>query len=233
MAGYGGDAVLEAGRATPALPVADGVKCLVTAIAGDMVSYAVSLPVADPGVSAGPRDEFLSRFWYVAQRRGLRLGVPQSSGDAVAPPDAGARLQMLTTMGAFHADAEALSALALASAFRRYRRTDIVQILGAPMTSGLLVVSGALSVLTPGSDGDVAIERVGPGQLLVLQETLTSSASPVRVVASEDADVLTIPAESLYGVMERNRLIARDVAALAESRRLAIRSLKRGLRAAA
>jgi hypothetical protein len=55
----------------------------------------------------------------------------------------------------------------------------------------------------------------------------------VRVAADSDADVLAIPAAALLNIMERNRVIARDVGALAEARRLAIQPLARGLRAVA
>ena len=55
----------------------------------------------------------------------------------------------------------------------------------------------------------------------------------MQVVTHENADVLAIPAECLHTVMERNQVIARDVTALAEARRLAIQPLNRGLRAVA
>ena len=56
------DAVIEAGRAVPNLAEPDGVKCLVTGIGDGAVKYNVTLSVANPGILAGPCDEFLSRF---------------------------------------------------------------------------------------------------------------------------------------------------------------------------
>jgi small-conductance mechanosensitive channel len=64
------DAVIEAGRAVPNLAEPDGVKCFVTGIGDGTIKYNVVLSVANPGILAGPCDEFLSRFWYLAQRRG-------------------------------------------------------------------------------------------------------------------------------------------------------------------
>jgi hypothetical protein len=93
-------AVLEAARAVSNLPGAPAASCIVTGISDGFVTYAAILPVANPGILSEPRDEFLSRFWYVAQRHGLRLGAP---GLATAP-DADARLRMLRAAGAFHGD---------------------------------------------------------------------------------------------------------------------------------
>src|ERR1700730_5316624 len=67
------DAVIEAGRAVPNLSGSDGVRCFVTGIGDKTIKYDVVLSVANPGILARPRDEFLSRFWYVAQRRGFTL----------------------------------------------------------------------------------------------------------------------------------------------------------------
>ena len=224
------DAVLEAALGLPELAGASPAKCMVTAVGDEAVSYAAVLPVADPGILSGPRDEFLSRFWYVAQRRGLRLGAAGSSEAGIAP-DAGERLRMLSAAGAFHGDTDALAALAAGCALRRYRRTDIVTLAGAPATQAFFVLAGSLAVSVPNSGGEMRLELVEPGQLLVLHETLAGGTSPVQVVAQENADVLAIPAKCLHAVMERNRVIARDVAALAEARRLAIQPLNRRLRA--
>ena len=112
--------------------------------------------MANPGILAGPRDEFLSRFWYVAQRRGLRL-------DPSPAPDAAARLRMLEEGGAFHRDAEALPQLASASAFRRYRRGDLLLAAGAPATDAFLVVAGQLAVTVPTGEGEIRLELVPPG----------------------------------------------------------------------
>ena len=224
------DAVLETARALPALRAVPAVKCLVTGMTDGSVNYAVVLPVADPGSLSGPRDEFLSRFWYVAQRRGLRLGaVPQSSMEAGIDD----RLVMLRTAGAFRNDAEALPLLARASAFQQYRRGDVLMMAGETMTEVFFVVAGCLAVSIPGGASETRLELVQAEQLLVLQESLAGGVSPVKVVAHENTDVLTIPAAALYAVMDRNPAIARDVGALAAARRLGIQPLSRSIQAVA
>lgn len=224
------DAVLETARALPALRGAPAVKCLVTGMTDEFVNYEVVLPVADPGILSGPRDEFLSRFWYVAQRHGLRLGaVLQASMEAGTD----ARLAILRAAGAFRSDAEALPFLAQASAFRQYRRGDVLMVAGIPMTEVFFVVAGCLAVSIPAGASETRLELVQAGQLLVFQESLAGATSPVKIVAHENTDVLTIPAAALHAVMDRNQVIARDVGALAAARRLGIQPLTRNLHAGA
>jgi small-conductance mechanosensitive channel len=216
------DAVMEAGQAVPNLVEPGGVSCVVTGIGDGTIKYDVSLSVANPGILAGPRDEFLSRFWYVAQRRGLRL-------DPVPTPDAAARLHMLEETGAFRRDPNILPQLASASAFHRYRRGDFLLATGTPATDAFFVVAGRLAVMVPTGQGEIRLELVAAGQLIVLQEMLAGGSSPVQVVADQDTDVLAIPAPALLDAMDHSRVLARDISSVAEARHQAILPLNRGL----
>jgi CRP-like cAMP-binding protein len=140
---------------------------------------------------------------------------------------------MLEIGGAFRRDAEVLPELAHASAFHRYRRGDLLLIPGMPAVDAFLVVTGQLAVLMLRDQDQIRLELVGPRQLMVLKEMLAGGSSPVRVVADQDTDVLAIPAQALVGAMDRSRLIARDISAVAEARRQAILPLSRGLRVVA
>jgi small-conductance mechanosensitive channel/CRP-like cAMP-binding protein len=220
------DAVMEAGRTVLNLAESDGVRCFVTAIGKGTIDYSVVLSVSNPGLVAGPRDEFLSKFWYLAQRRGL--GLDPSSG-----PDAAARLRMLEQGGAFRRDADVLPQLAEASVFRRYRRGDIVLRAGASAPDVFLVVAGQLVVTIPTGESEVRLELVRSWELMVLQEMLAGSSSPVQVMADLDTDVLAIPAQALVEAMDNSRLIARDIIAVTEARRQAIVPLNRELRVVA
>ena len=220
------DAVMEAGRAVPGLVEPVGVQCFVTGISDgkteNKINYNVILSVANPRILAGPRDEFLSRFWYLAQRRGLRL-------DPSPAPDTAARQQMLEQSGTFRRDSDTLPQLARQSAFRRYRRGDLLLTVGVPAMEAFLVVAGRLTVMVPSGAAEIRLELVATGELLVLQEMLAGASSPVRVVADQDTDVLAIPAESLVDTMNHSRVIARDIGAVAEARRQAILPLNPGL----
>ena len=224
------DAVLETAQAMPVIQGAPAAKCLVTGLTGKFASYSVVLPVANPGVGSAPRDEFLSRFWYVAQRRGLPLGVvPQTLIEAGIEN----RLAMLQANGAFRSDADALPVLARASSFHQYRRGDVLMLAGKPTTEVVFVVAGSLVVSVPAGASETRLELVQAGQLLVYQEQLAGGISPVNVVAHEDTDVLTIPTAALHAVMDGNQVIARDVGALAAARRLGIQPMTRSVQAAA
>jgi small-conductance mechanosensitive channel len=220
------DAVIEAGRTVLNLAEPDGVKCFVTAIGKGTIDYSVVLSVSNPGLIAGPRDEFLSKFWYLAQRRGLRL-------DPSPGPDAATRLQMLEKGGAFRRDTGVLPQLAQASVFRRYRRGDVLLRAGASAPDVFLVVAGQLVVTIPTGESEIRLELVRSWELMVLQEMLASGSSPVRVVADLDTDVLAIPAQALVDAMDTSRLIARDIIAVTEARRQAIMPLNRELRVVA
>nr|WP_294523022.1 mechanosensitive ion channel domain-containing protein [uncultured Rhodopila sp.] len=223
-------AVLEAGTALPGLLPDAAVTCVVTGIAGGLIDYRVTIPVANPGAGSGPRDAFLSRFWYAAQRHGLRLtgAVP---ADAEVPVDEAARLRMLTALGVFHGDVEVLAMVARDGVFRRYRRADTLLRPGAPIGEAFLVLSGVLAMTLFNGEGETPIEHIGSAQLLVLAETLTGGLSPVRVTIDQDADMIVIPARTLQDVIERHPIVARDIRALADARRRAIQPLRQALSA--
>jgi len=127
----------------------------------------------------------------------------------------------------------ALLQLAQASAFRRYRRGDLLLPAGAPATDAFLVIAGQLAVTVPTGEGDIRLELVPPGEIMVLQEMLAGGSSPVRVAADLDTDVLAIGAQALVDAMERNWVVERNISAVTEARRQAILPLNRGLRVVA
>jgi hypothetical protein len=89
-------------------------------------------------------------------------------------------------------------------------------------------------VIVPREEGDIRLELVGSGQLMVFQEMLAGGFSLVRVVADQDTDALAIPAQALVNAMDRSRAVARDISAVAEARRQVIHSLlNRALRVVA
>jgi hypothetical protein len=111
----------------------------------------------------------------------------------------------------------------------RAGRGDLLLTAGAPATDAFLVVAGQLAVTVPTGEGEIRLELVPPGELMVLQEMLAGGSSPVRVVADLDTDVLAIPASAraLVDAMDRSRVVARDISAVTEARRQAILPLNR------
>jgi CRP-like cAMP-binding protein len=104
---------------------------------------------------------------------------------------------------------------------------------GSLATDAFVVVAGQLAVMMTRDQDEIRLELVGTGQLMVLQEMLAGGSSPVRVMADQDTDVLAIPAQALVDAMDRSRVIARDISAVAEARRQAILPLSRRLRVVA
>jgi CRP-like cAMP-binding protein len=153
--------------------------------------------------------------------------------DPSAGPDTAARLGMLEQGCAFRRDAGALPQLAQASAFRRYRRGDVLLSAGASAPDVFFVVAGQLAVIVPSPTGEIRLELVQSWELMVLQEMLAGGISPVQVVADLDSDVLAIPAQALVDAMDHHRLVARDISAVAEARRQAISPRNRELRVVA
>ncbi|RBP07434.1 cyclic nucleotide-binding protein [Roseiarcus fermentans] len=217
-------AMLEAAEQVPGGPPGTKPKCLVTGIQDQRVSYQVVLPVGDPGATSGPKDEFLSRFWFVAQRRGIPLQSPRDSLFFL-PPDT---LSLVRDSGAVRRHPEVLRRLVTPGALRRYRRGDQLLLEGQAPPEVAIVAAGSLTVLLPIAGDLVRVETVGAGQLLVLTETLAGTASPVRIVAETNADVVVIPRAEFVAAIGDNPSFARDVNAIAESRRKAIAALRVG-----
>ena len=215
-------AILEAAESVPGRPAGAKPRCLVTGIQNQRVSYLVMLPVGDPGATSGPKDEFLSRFWYAAQRRAISLQSPQ---DALlfSPPDVS---RLLQDSGAVRRHPEVLAGLVRADALRRYRRGDELLAEGEAPAEVMIVAAGCLAVLLPGAGEVVRVETIDAGQLFVLSETISGTASPVRVVAETNADVVAIPRAAFVAALHAHPGFARDVNAIAESRRKAILALR-------
>lgn len=229
------DAVLEAGSTVPDLVGSPTVKCTVTSIAQGAINYLVSLSVANPGILRVPRDEFLSRFWYVAQRRGISLEEPSEVNVALqrsksGMPDEAAHQRLLKDSGAFRRNPEVLPLLAHAGNLRRYRRGDVLLAQGAVTTEVLLVVTGLLGTWVAKDVEEIRLELVGAGQLLVFHEMLVSGPSPARIVAEKDTDVLAIPGSEMLAALDTAPMLARDIGALTEARRQAITAAQRGIR---
>ena len=204
--------------------------CLINELGIEVTKYTVLLPVANPGVIPGKRDEFLSQFWYLAQRHGIKLGNEKSPPML---PDADARLRMLELNSALRRNQDVLPALANAARFRRYRRGEVLVLQGATSHDVMLVINGSLATYINNGNEEVRVELVGVNELLAMKEMLDGGPSPVLIVAETDADVLAIPADVLSGCFQGARILARDVGALMEARRQAVVAMRRVIRDAA
>ena len=218
-AGHAVQGLAEGGVSVGGIADTDTVRCLVTGYGETAIRYLVQLRLRDPSAVFGPRTEFFSRLWYVAQRRGLRLGVPRVLPTHAGGPDEAERLRLLTGTGLFRGDTAMVAHLAGASRYQRWREGETLQEAGSVADTAIVVLSGAVRAGVP--DGR-RLERVEPGQVFVLHEMLRGAASPVTLTADADTEVLAIPAPVLARALEDHPAVARDLTALLQARRQAL-----------
>jgi small-conductance mechanosensitive channel len=213
-------AILEAAASVPGTPPGRKPLCYVNDIANQHVTYLLRLPIAETGATYGPKDEFLSRFWYIAQRRGLKL-EDEPLGFIIEPPSSP---KLVEESGALRRFPYLTASLGHPL---RYRQGDILLNEGCAPTDGIVVTAGTIAVLLAGPGEPIRLETLGAGQLLVLPETISGAASPVRLVADSHATVVPIPRRALVAAIKDHPDFGRDIAALAESRRQAMAALQR------
>ncbi len=224
-------AVLETGSMMEDVLGADGVRCMVAGYSSSGVRYSVLLHVANPSILAGPRNEFLSRFWYVAQRHGVRLSMPDGSKLQDVPDmDEAAKRQVLAETRMFGDDKQLVATLARDATYQFYRSGEVLLLQNEPAVRAFVVVSGTLRAGVEGTSDQFWMERIDPHQMFIVQEMLDGVPSPVRVVAEGDAEVLTIPSAALPALVDPHRPSGRDLAAMVEARRRSVLALTRNLR---
>lgn len=214
--------VMEAGAAMPDYGPGD-IRCFVTGFSPDIVRYSVQLRVSDPSVILVPRDEFLSRFWYVAQRNNvpLRLGPEWIN----TPDETPERLRQLRTSALFRHAVVPLEPIAQTAHYRRYRAGEVVRTPGDPMRFAFVVLSGALRVTVRSEAGEAPLETTSAGQVFMLKEALDRRPSPVCVSADTDTDMLAVPIEEIMRLTEVDPRFARDVRAILDVRQKALVAL--------
>src|SRR5260221_4351481 len=106
---------------------------------------------------------------------------------------------MLEEGGAFRRDPVALPHLASASAFRRYRRGDLLLTAGAPAPDAFFIVAGQLAVMVPTGEGDIRLELGAAGQLMVLRGMLAGGPEPLPGGGDPGGDRTPVPAPGLVG----------------------------------
>jgi len=232
-------ALLEAARDIPQLTEPGAASCIVTGIEAGMVRYLIALPLSAPLIAGGARSELFSRFWYVAQRRGISLApydaAQMAPPAADAPEQVAARQAMLAASSGFLRPGLPLQALAEASRIQMFRSGDRMLPIGAKAAHALLIVEGQVTVGFGGGDSAMVLERLGPGDLYATRGMLRSEASPVLVQAVSEVRALAIPISALQSELAHSPLLARDVETVLEARGQAqdkLTRIGRGLNAA-
>jgi small-conductance mechanosensitive channel len=232
-------ALLEAARDIPQLTEPGAASCFITQIEAGMIRYLIALPISAPLIAGGARSELISRFWYVAQRRGIALG-PYDVTIATPPqPDApeqvAARLRMLASASGFLRPGLPLQELAEVARVQLYRAGDQLIVPGVRPPAALLILEGQAVVSRGSGSAAVTVERLGAGDFYATRGMLGNEASPVQVLASAEVRALAIPVRPLQEALARSPLLARDIETVLEARGQAqekLARIDRGLRVA-
>ncbi len=224
-------ALLEAARDIPQLTEPGAANCFVTGIEAGMVRYLIALPLSAPLISASARSELLSRFWYVAQRRGISLspydaatGTPPRQD---APEQVATRLAMLAAASGFLRPGLPLQELAEASQVHLYRPGDQLLAAGVKAPAALLILDGQVVVNHGTGSQTVTLERLGAGDFYATRGMLRNEASRVRLQAISEVRALAIPVVPLQTQLAHSPLLARDIETVLEARGQAQEKLAR------
>ena len=68
--------------------------------------------------------------------------------------------------------------------------------------------------------------NVWEGQLFCIREAFRARPSPVTIVAAEDCELMSIPADALHQILNRDSGLAADVEMLVEARAKALKNLR-------
>jgi small-conductance mechanosensitive channel/CRP-like cAMP-binding protein len=219
--------LIEAARGAPQLASPESSKCRVSELTPGGIVYDLSVQVANRAEIDAARDDILSRVWYVAQRRGISVSGDKALGNqlnrGVTPEE---RAELLGQSGALRRPASALVDLAAAASLQRWRVGELVLRQGDAAANALVVLRGGLRVHTDVNGARVDLERLGEGQLFCIREAFRSRPSPVTVEAAEDCELMSIPADALHQILNRDSGLAADVEILVEARAKALKNLR-------
>ena len=199
------------------------------------------------------RDALMTGVWYEARRAGLTIPFPirttlNYDGEAVdradRPPATAADFRRAEAFRA--AAAEPLDQLAAAADRVRFAAGEPV--IGPGDSGGRLfvVLEGSVELWVPrpargrrsaAAAGDGPADRlsvgtVGPGDPFGSLGPLPADESGVSATAAEECELLSVPSTAVRALLDSDRALARELAALVEARRDDVRRAVRGARAA-
>ena len=226
-------ALLDVARRVPESTGPDSAFCQIEEWTAGGIRYSVGVMVDAPGKIGSARSALIDRMWHVLPRHGISI-MRTGSGGAVAvmetPVDWGntaeERLRLIVSSGAFRGPVTGLEELAEESRIERYSAGETLQEQNTPATLFHIVLEGALSMSVALPAGQRSIGRLLPGQIFAIREALRNSRSPVSLTADEPSTVVSIPAEAMQRLLDRNHKLGSDVDAIIDSHAAMIEALK-------
>jgi hypothetical protein len=221
--------LLEAARGVPQLVETNRANCWVAEYTATGIRYGVSVAVSDPGRTVGALDELLSRIWYVGQRHGMSV-VPAGTEPAGNNlPEYGLtteqRAQLLADSGAFRRRPEVLTEIAEAARLQRWRANETIVQQGAPVNVILVVLHGVICISTQSGTVRRELDSLDAGQVFAIREAFRGAACPVQVVASEETELLAVPAPAMQHTLDGDPALAAELENILEIRTQALLNL--------
>ena len=185
------------------------------------------------------RDAVLARVWYAARRGGLTIPFPLRTvlnydGPAVdaaeRPPVTAA---LLRTATAFATLGEAtLDELAAHARTQRFAAGESVTAAGDECRTLYLVLEGTAELYLPPTDGEAAdapgriVGRLTRGDFFGALALLTDGSGSLSTRAVTELRVAAIDSAAVRHMLDHDRPLAREFAALVETRRDAVRRVR-------
>lgn len=201
------------------------------------ITYKLTFRVADYSEAGGVKDELLTRVWYAAKRDGLSMPFPTQTQVQVRQEDLDAAakaplpeeaLQKFGQLGL--AKASGLEESLRRDAVRHYAKGEVVVARGESLPGLCLVLRGEVSLTSP--EGSAATEkevaRLGAGEFFGEKALLSSSASEVTVTAVDDVELVVLEGPALRRLVDQAPHVAREIGAVLEARREALRQARDG-----
>lgn len=175
--------------------------------AEDTAVYVTSFTVLTYEQRGLARDEFLTRAWYAARRRGL-----VQAGAEAAPEEAAQALvaALESASPVLHLSESDRQELEPHARRERYAAGEVIQRAGEPPEGTRVVLSGrvVLSVESPAS-GPIALEELTRGDYFG-QRVLTREPARSTATAAEDTELLLVAQDALSEVLARNSQLLQD-----------------------
>jgi small-conductance mechanosensitive channel len=220
--------LLEAARGVPQLVAPDGARCWVAEYLSGGIRYGVSVSVSDPGRIEFAVDELLSRIWYVAQRHGMSVAPTHGDAGGNLPrygQTAQQRAELLASAGAFRRLPEGLTEIAELARLQRWRAGETILRQGENINAVFVVLRGAIGMFARSGSSRIDLDCLAAGQIFAIREAFRGVASPVEVVASDETELLSVPAHAVQTLLDHDPALAADMEIMLETRTQALNNL--------
>lgn len=172
------------------------------------IEYELMFFVADRGEAWRVRSDFLRRFWYAADRAGLRhMGAQNLHFQNIPRPDLSfkAKHAVLAKIDVLTPEGSGFDALVASSEQIRFGAKEIIMSAGQKFDRIYIPVEGSLSLVDL---DDTIIQTIENGDFFVSRTFLSGAECPIAVRADQSCTALSIPSQDLLAYIDQNPKLA-------------------------